>query len=103
MLAGYVPALADCWDRLYDDNVLRGKYELPDLRLAASHLLRENYDLPIEAVATLIVGADPAALVVAVEEALFGPAVIHGRIGWWGRCMPTESTRRVCRPTGSWR
>jgi hypothetical protein len=72
-LAAYIPTLGGAWDRLYDDNVLRGKYQPDDVRLAASQLLFENFDLAPEAVATLIVGADLAALVLAVEVALFGP------------------------------
>ena len=72
-LAAYVPALGPVWDRLYDDNLIRGVYGPDDVRLAASRLLLENFDLAPEAVATLIIGADLAELVKAVESALFGP------------------------------
>lgn len=77
ILADYVPRFAPCFDRAYDGNVLRASYQLEDIQLAASHLLLENYDLPPEAAAVLIGSADDAALVRAVEEALFGPVASH--------------------------
>jgi hypothetical protein len=82
-LAAYVPCLGGVWDRLYDANVLSGKYSPADIRLAGSHLLRENFDLAPEAVATLIVGADLGALVVAVENAMFGPLREHRTWSDW--------------------
>lgn len=72
-LADYIPSLGGAWDRLFDSNLLDGAYQPEDVRIAAGHLLLANFELAPEAVATLIVGADLAALVVAVENAMFGP------------------------------
>jgi hypothetical protein len=82
-LAPYIPTLGGAWDRIYDDNVLRGAYEPEDIRLASAHLILENFDLPPEAVATLITGADLSDLVVAVENAMFGPKVSHFKYSDW--------------------
>jgi hypothetical protein len=82
-LAPYVPTLGPAWDRIYDDNLIRGVYQPEDIRLAASQLLLENFDLAPVAVATLIMGADLAALVLAVENALFGPERIHITYSDW--------------------
>jgi hypothetical protein len=82
-LAAYVPCLGPVWDRIYDDNLMRGAYEPEDIRLAASHLLQENFDLAPEAVALLIVGADLAPLVMAIEHALFGPERVHQTWSDW--------------------
>ena len=82
-LADYVPALGLVWDQLYDDNVVAGQYHVADVLVAAARLLQENYDLPVDFVAWLLAGADPDALVAAVEGALFGRrAVIRGYSEW---------------------
>ncbi len=83
VLANYVPSLAPVFDRIYDDNLMRGKYRPEDIRLATSYLLRENYDLTPEAIATLVIGADNDRLVFAVEDALFGPEREHRTWSDW--------------------
>lgn len=71
-LLDHVPEFGVVWDRLYDGNVLAGRYDLDDVLLAGSRLLLANHDLPVDFAAWLIAKADPDALVVAVEAALFG-------------------------------
>ena len=72
-LADYIPADGPVWDRLYDGNLLAGRYQVDDVLLGASRLLMEHYDLTPDFVGWLLVGADLDDLVRAVEGALFGP------------------------------
>lgn len=69
-LSDYVPRLGGVWDTLYDHRVGRGKYRIADIRTAATHLLRANYAATPAECYSLIVGADPAGLVAAVEAAM---------------------------------
>lgn len=85
LLASGVPWFDNVWDRLYDGNVTQRKYETSDVQLAAVHLLIANYDLSPDEAVPLIMGADPATLVGAVEIALFGPAKPHTRWSDWVR------------------
>lgn len=70
-LADYVPRLEPVWDRIYDDNIRRGVYSPEHIRIAAWLLLRENYELTADEAAELIVRSGPAAMVPAIETALF--------------------------------
>ena len=79
-LADFVPALGPVWDRLYDANLLAGRYDLDDVLLAATQLLLANHDLAVDFAAWLVAKADPDALVVAVEAALFGRR--DAIVGW---------------------
>jgi hypothetical protein len=71
-LADFTPTLSAVWDRLWDHNCLRGRYDEADVRLAAWRLLEARYDVPPAAGADLIAGADLGALKDAVELALIG-------------------------------
>lgn len=72
MLSNYVPALGPVWDRLYDDNTLRGGYRLDDLQLAAFRLIQNAYHLTTDEAVALVRAADPADVMHSVETALFG-------------------------------
>lgn len=71
-LPDYVPTLGPVWDRLYDDNGLRGGYLLADLQLAAFRLFHHAYALTDAEAVGLVRAAGPADLVHAVEIALLG-------------------------------
>lgn len=71
LLADYVPMISPVWGRLFDQNLIRGQYEICDLHSAAIQLLYVNYDLSPEDAADLILTAETALLVRAVEAALF--------------------------------
>lgn len=71
------------WDRLYDSNVLKGKYQTADVLTAAYRLLRANYALSPEEAFDLFLGVDVADLVPPVEAALFGPRKRHGKNSDW--------------------
>ncbi len=82
-LTDHVPTFGDTWDRIYDDNLVVGRYDLNDVRLAASRLLLANYDLPADFAAWLVATADVNALVGAVENALFGtPHALRSWSDW---------------------
>lgn len=71
-LAAYMPDLNDrVWDRLFDQNVAIGKYQVTDVRGAASRLLLESYSLSPDQAVALVMEADPESLKKAVENALF--------------------------------
>lgn len=106
LLADFVPALGQVWDDLYDSNVLQGRYEAVDVQRAAVRLLWANYDLSADEAVGLVLGADPATLVGAVEAALFGEARPHRTYSDWAlsallanglgpKRVPPESLRDV--------
>lgn len=59
-------------DRMFDNANQTGSYAIDDLQLVTAHLLWRNYDVRPEEAVALIHFVDPAKLVPAVEEALFG-------------------------------
>lgn len=81
--AAHVTPLAEVWGRLYDANLLAGRYDPDDVLLAALKLLTPNYDLTLDEAVAVVRAADPAALVRAVEEALFGPEERHRTYPGW--------------------
>lgn len=83
LLADFVPALGRVWDELYDANVLDHRYDVVDVQRAAVRLLWANYDLTTDEAVGLVLGADPATLVGAVEAALFGEAKPHRTYSDW--------------------
>jgi hypothetical protein len=81
-LADRLPYLGGVWDDLYDQNVLRGRYDGAKVKTAAYRLLRGNYDLTPDEAFGLLRDVEPAALVDAVERALFGPPPGRARQTW---------------------
>lgn len=74
LLAEFAPEPLDpVWDRLFDDNVLRGRYDEGDLGVAGCLLLRANYWLDEGEDFDLVAIAYGKDLRIAVEMALFGP------------------------------
>jgi hypothetical protein len=82
-LLDYMPKLGGVWDKLYNDNRLSGEYELPDLQLAASELLRPQYDVSRLEAAWLIGHAEPQAICTAVETAMFDLAPKPFNLSHW--------------------
>jgi hypothetical protein len=83
-LADWVPDVgAAVWDRIVDDNILKGRYDAHDVLDAAHRLLRANYRLTASEAADLLLSGPPASLVPAVESALFGPRKERLTWGQW--------------------
>jgi hypothetical protein len=83
LMAEYPPDFGPHWDDLYDQNLIRGCYDPDDLRMAALRLLMANYRLDAEEAVALVLAAEPAALVPAVERALFGEDRPHRTWSDW--------------------
>jgi hypothetical protein len=82
-LAAYVPRPGRVFDDLYDANQVAGSYEVADLQLAAFHLLAANYRVTIDEGVALLLGAEPADLVRAVEAALGGDRRGYAGLSDW--------------------
>lgn len=82
-LAAYPPALTERWDRLFDENVLRGEYDGVDVWACAAELLIENYLLTYDECCALIMTQLPIAYREAVENALFGTRPEHRTYSQW--------------------
>lgn len=74
ILADTVAAWGPLWDQLYDQNVIRRKYEPEHILIGALSLLIHNYSLTTEQAGNLILGGDLKGMKLAMERAMFSPA-----------------------------